>query len=57
MTVPLAEVTRQSWRLLDDFTVFSVVASRATFGSTVHTYSPSACGWLWKNFIFFYVVW
>ena len=25
LTVPLAEVTRRSWRLLDDFTVFSVV--------------------------------
>ena len=29
---------------------------RATLGLTVDTHSSSACGWLWKNFRFFYVI-
>ena len=55
LTVPLAEVTRQSWRLLDEFHSIFRRGHVVQHLVTVDTYSSSAGGWLWKIFRFYYV--
>ena len=51
-------VTRQSWRLLDEFhNIFRRGSCRTTLGSTVDTYSASARGWLLEEFLVFLRCW